>query len=179
MRYHGSKEELFAVAARLGLRVPDLVTVPLEGRIEALVRHFLDRSEGPAAGDELSALLHAAATHEVIRQRLIELVDAQAAPLIAKASHDEDPGARGADHHPARRSGNESICPASPARRCPQPRRDHSEYGCRGAARHDRSNGRIDMPARLSTVAATGSGRAAIKTVSVGPVLLAAGSVRG
>ncbi len=86
MRYYGSKEELFALAARIDLRVPDLTAIPAERRGEALVAHFLDQWEGPGAGDELPALLRAAATHEAARQRIIEVIAAQAAPLIGAAS---------------------------------------------------------------------------------------------
>lgn len=82
MRYYGSKEDLFAKAAELDLHVPDLGTVPPERRGEAIVTRFMDRWEGPDAGDELPALMRAAATHESARERVIELVMKQAGPEI-------------------------------------------------------------------------------------------------
>ena len=50
-----------------------------------MVAHFLDRWEGPEAGDELPALLRAAATHEVARERIVAITIDQATPLIAAA----------------------------------------------------------------------------------------------
>lgn len=82
MRYYGSKEELFAVAAQLDLRVPDLKTVPPHKRGEAIVTCFLDGREGPYAGDQLSALMRATASHEGARQRFIEVVKSQVGPEI-------------------------------------------------------------------------------------------------
>lgn len=82
MRYYGSKEDLFATAAHIDLQVPDLGAIPPERRGEAIVTRFLDRWEGPEAGDELPALMRAATTHEVARQRLIELIMKQAGPEI-------------------------------------------------------------------------------------------------
>ncbi|MEP7456567.1 TetR family transcriptional regulator [Phyllobacterium sp. SB3] len=83
MRYYGSKEELFARAAKIDLRVPDLGAVPAEKRGETIVTHFLDRWEGPEAGDELPALLRAAITHEAARQRVIEIIMSQAGRAIS------------------------------------------------------------------------------------------------
>jgi len=82
MRYYGSKEDLFATAAKIDLQVPDLSAVPPEKRGEAIITRFLDRWDGPEAGDELPALLRAATSHEVARQRVIELIMSQAGPEI-------------------------------------------------------------------------------------------------
>lgn len=81
MRYYGAKEDLFATAATIDFRMPDLAAVPLALRGEALVRHVMDRWE---EGDELAVLLRAAATHEAARKRLSEVIRQQAAPAIAK-----------------------------------------------------------------------------------------------
>ena len=78
MRYYGSKEALFAQAAKIDLGVPDLAAVPRESRGAAIITSFLDRWEGKGASDELPALLRAAATHELSRQRLIEVIIVQA-----------------------------------------------------------------------------------------------------
>ena len=79
MRYYSSKEDLFAVAARVDFRMPDLALVPVEERGSTLVRHMLEQWE---AGDELPALLRAAGDHEKARARLVEAVEQQAAPAI-------------------------------------------------------------------------------------------------
>ena len=81
VRYYHAKEDLFATAATIDFRMPDLAGTPLKQRGEALVRHVLDRWE---AGDELPALLRAAATHDVARQRLSEVIQQQAAPAIIR-----------------------------------------------------------------------------------------------
>lgn len=81
VRYYGSKEDLFASAATIDFRMPDLTAVPREQRGEALIRHVMERWE---AGDELPALLRAAATHQAARQRLADVIEQQAAPAIRR-----------------------------------------------------------------------------------------------
>ena len=81
MRYHSSKEELFAAAAKIDFHMPDLKAVPPANRGVALVTHILESWEG-AASEELQAILRAAGTHELARQRLAELVEKQAVPVI-------------------------------------------------------------------------------------------------
>ena len=56
MRYYSSKDELFAAAAKIDFRMPDLAAVPPANRGVALVTHVLERWEG-AASDELQAIL--------------------------------------------------------------------------------------------------------------------------
>lgn len=91
LRYYGSKEDLFATAATIDFRMPDLAALPQEQRGEALVRHVLDRWD---AGDQLPALLRAAGTHEAARQRLTEVIEQQAAPAIARVLPDDGKQAR-------------------------------------------------------------------------------------
>ncbi len=86
MRYYESKEGLFAAAADFDLMLPDLSTLPPAAMGEGLVRHFLARWEGPGAGDELPALLRAAATHPRARARAAEIFEQQVAPAIASAT---------------------------------------------------------------------------------------------
>ncbi len=81
VRYYGTKEDLFATAAAIDFRMPDLAGLPQEQRGRALVRHVLDRWD---AGDELPALLRAAATHEAAQRRLGEVIQQQAAPAIMR-----------------------------------------------------------------------------------------------
>jgi len=84
MRYYESKEGLFAAAATFDLRLPDLSDMP-RGRIgEALIRHALDRWEGPEAGDELPALIRAAMTHEAARDRMLAIFHDQLVPALAR-----------------------------------------------------------------------------------------------
>jgi AcrR family transcriptional regulator len=82
MRYYSSKEDLFATAAKIDFRMPDLAALSPAERGVALVTHIVERWEGPTAGGELRALLRAAGTHNLARLRLAELVEKQAAPII-------------------------------------------------------------------------------------------------
>jgi len=91
LRYYGSKEDLFAAAATIDFRMPDLAVLPQEQRGEALVRHILDRWD---AGDQLPALLRAAGTHEGARRRLTEVIEQQAAPAISRVLPDDGRQAR-------------------------------------------------------------------------------------
>ncbi|MGI9147224.1 MAG: TetR family transcriptional regulator [Chloroflexota bacterium] len=81
VRYYGSKEDLFATAATIDFRMPDLAAVPREQRGEALIRHVMERWE---AGDELPALLRAAATHQAAQRRLAGVIEQQASPAIMR-----------------------------------------------------------------------------------------------
>lgn len=51
--------------------------MPQEKWGEALVSYFIDAREGPNAGDQLNALLRAAASHEVARERYVDLLTSQ------------------------------------------------------------------------------------------------------
>jgi AcrR family transcriptional regulator len=85
MRYYGSKERLFAAAAELDMRLPDLATVPAAMVGPALVRHFLERWEGDEA---LTALLRAAATNEAAAERMRGIFASQVAPALAPLCQD-------------------------------------------------------------------------------------------
>jgi AcrR family transcriptional regulator len=89
MRYYGSKEDLFAVAAHLDLRLPNLSSVPPEKRGEAIVTRFIDSREGPDASDQLTALMRAAVSHEAARQRFFDLVNNQVGPEIRTTIPDD------------------------------------------------------------------------------------------
>ena len=85
MRYFGNKEGLFAAAAEIDLRVPDLTSLPRKTLGAALVEHFLGRWED----DEiLKALLRAAATNAQAAERLRSVFATQIAPRIAAACDD-------------------------------------------------------------------------------------------
>ena len=91
LRYYGSKEDLFATAATIDFRMPDLAAVPLKKRGKALIRHVLDRWE---AGEELPALLRAAATHQAAQRRLTEVIQQQAVPAIMRVLPEDGRQAR-------------------------------------------------------------------------------------
>jgi AcrR family transcriptional regulator len=83
IRYYGSKEGLFTAATELDLRVADLAGVPVEQRGETLVARFLERWEGPDAGEELPIMLRAAASHEGARAKYLESMQRQVRPMVA------------------------------------------------------------------------------------------------
>jgi AcrR family transcriptional regulator len=80
MRYFGSKEGLFAAAARFDLQLPDLRSVPPEQLGRTLVVHFLDIWE---EDDTFFALLRAAVTNEAARERLQTIFATQVVPALA------------------------------------------------------------------------------------------------
>ena len=88
MRYYGSKEGLFAAAAKFDLEMPDLTEIPPAEIGKTLIRHFLRQWE--AKGDGLPALLRVAVTHEQARARLFATFQEQVVPALAKISGPED-----------------------------------------------------------------------------------------
>lgn len=83
IRYYLSKEGLFAAATEIDLRVPDLAAIPEDGRGEAIVARFLDRWEGPEAGEEMPIMLRAAASHDGARGKYLESMHRQVRPMVA------------------------------------------------------------------------------------------------
>ncbi len=84
MRYYHCKEELFAAAASIDFRMPDLTRVTCESRGQALIAHIMEQWEGENTRRELQVLLRAASTHELARQRFVQFVQQQALPVIRK-----------------------------------------------------------------------------------------------
>jgi AcrR family transcriptional regulator len=82
MRYYGSKENLFAVAARFELDLPDLGPVPRDRLGETAVRMFMDRWDGPAP---FPILLRAAVTNELAAERLRAIFREQVTTALAVA----------------------------------------------------------------------------------------------
>jgi AcrR family transcriptional regulator len=80
MRYYGNKEKLFAAAAEIDIRLPDLTAVPREQVGDRLARHFLDRWEHD---ETMAALLRAAATNGGAAQRMREMFAHQLVPVVA------------------------------------------------------------------------------------------------
>jgi AcrR family transcriptional regulator len=86
IRYFGNKERLFASAVTFDLRLPNFRQTPKNELGTAIVYHFLERWEGPAAGDELPSLLRAAATHPKARERVVQIFEQRAAPFLRRLS---------------------------------------------------------------------------------------------
>ncbi|MDQ3904225.1 MAG: TetR family transcriptional regulator [Actinomycetota bacterium] len=80
MRYYGNKEKLFAAAAEVDIRLPDLAAVPRNQVGARLAQHFLDRWE---RDETMAALLRAAATNEGAAQRMREMFAHQLVPVVA------------------------------------------------------------------------------------------------
>jgi AcrR family transcriptional regulator len=90
MRYFGSKEQLFAAAARFDLQLPDLTAGPRKGLGAALVGHFLDRWEND---DTLKALLRASVSNPSAATRLRAIFSTQLVPAMAPLFSDRSTAA--------------------------------------------------------------------------------------
>jgi AcrR family transcriptional regulator len=106
MRYYGSKQQLFAAAAEIDLRLPDLRATPRSGLGEAVVGHFLRRWEGRLADpreaaqhgggtavdtqvdEALLVLLRAAVTNEAAAERMRAILEEQVAAAVAAVAPD-------------------------------------------------------------------------------------------
>jgi AcrR family transcriptional regulator len=88
IRYFGSKEGLFAVAASFDLDLPDLTAMPRKERGKRLVQHFLHLWERDAAGGGLAVLLRTAATNDSAAERVRKIFREQVFPAIAAVSPD-------------------------------------------------------------------------------------------
>jgi AcrR family transcriptional regulator len=88
MRYFGSKERLFAAAADVDLRLPDLGGLPADRIGDALVTHFLDRWEGD---EGLMVLLRTGLTNAGAAERMRAIFSAQIVPLIPDRHRDQAP----------------------------------------------------------------------------------------
>lgn len=88
MRYYGNKDGLFAAAADIDLRLPDLTTVPRERVGETLVRHWVERWEGDLADEALLVLFRSAITNETAAARLRTIFGTQVATALAAVVDD-------------------------------------------------------------------------------------------
>jgi AcrR family transcriptional regulator len=88
MRYYGSKDGLFAAAADIELRLPDLATVPREKLGETLVRHWVERWEGGLSDELLVVLLRSAMTNEHAAAQLRAVFGAQVGQALAAVVED-------------------------------------------------------------------------------------------
>ncbi|MEU5687109.1 TetR/AcrR family transcriptional regulator [Streptomyces venezuelae] len=78
MRYYGNKEQLFAAATSVDLRLPDLSQVPREEVGRALLTHFLSIWEGDKI---LTALLRVGITNEAGAERMRTVFGEQLLPV--------------------------------------------------------------------------------------------------
>lgn len=90
IRYFGNKEGLLAAAANFDLRLPDLTDVPGDAVGIRLAAHFLSRWE---EDETFTALLHAAVSHPVARDRLHDIFETQVAAIVEILSPDRDSAA--------------------------------------------------------------------------------------
>jgi len=81
IRYFHTKDELFARAAAIDLRLPALIPSD-PGKIgETLIRHFLDVWEGSGMG--MAIMLRSATTNDFAAEKMREVFAKQVAPAIA------------------------------------------------------------------------------------------------
>jgi AcrR family transcriptional regulator len=85
MRYFGSKEGLFVLAAEFDVALPDLSALPPENLGSMLARHFLQVWERDGT---FMALLRAAATNEPAADRMRAVFAEQVAPSIGRMAPD-------------------------------------------------------------------------------------------
>lgn len=81
-RYFGGKEQLFAEAVSIDLRLPDLSAVARDGLGRALVAHFFQRWEE----DLLQVLIRTAATHEAAAARMREILADQVEVMVREVA---------------------------------------------------------------------------------------------
>ena len=84
MRYFGSKDELFARATVVDLKLPDLREIAPPHYGDALIRHFLDVWEGPSSNGSLTILLRASASSEEIAAKTRAVFAGQVMPMLAQ-----------------------------------------------------------------------------------------------
>ncbi|KAA8877310.1 TetR/AcrR family transcriptional regulator [Nocardia colli] len=88
MRYHGSKEGLFAAAIDPDLQLPDLRGCPPDRLGEQLARHFVRLWEGDLTDDILTILLRSVATHPVAKERMRAIFEGQVLELVRTVTGD-------------------------------------------------------------------------------------------
>jgi AcrR family transcriptional regulator len=94
IRYFGSKDELFARAALIDLKLPDFPAAPPGELGASMVRHFLDIWEGGAGNGGMVVLLRSAASNEFAADRMREVFAAQVMPAVARAGQPRDAATR-------------------------------------------------------------------------------------
>jgi AcrR family transcriptional regulator len=90
VRYFTNKDQLFAAAVDVDLRLPDLHDVPVRRRGAVLVAHFLDQWEGEDRNDVLPILIRSAVSYEVAASRARSILTGQLRRMIAATSGPDD-----------------------------------------------------------------------------------------
>jgi AcrR family transcriptional regulator len=98
IRYFGSKDELFALAATIELKLPELETTETSRLGQTLIRHFLQLWEGGDSGAGMAVVLRSALSNEYAAGKVRDVFIAQVRPAIAAAG-------AGDQHELARRAG--------------------------------------------------------------------------
>jgi AcrR family transcriptional regulator len=96
IRYFGSKDDLFAQAARIKLSLPDLRTVERAAVGKVLIQHFLGLWEGAGSGKSMAILLRSATSNEYAASKTREIFAAQVRPAIAVLGNPADASRRAA-----------------------------------------------------------------------------------
>lgn len=91
IRYFGSKQKLFSVAAEFDLRLPDLSGAPRDQVGAMLAAHIVDRWE---ADDALVILLRTAVTDDNVAERMRSIFASQLVPIVESLTGDRDQAAR-------------------------------------------------------------------------------------
>ncbi len=84
IRYFRSKDELFARAATIHLKLPNLSGVERSAIGDTLIRHFLDLWEAPETGTGLAILLRSSVSNEFAARKMREVFAAQVGQTIAR-----------------------------------------------------------------------------------------------
>jgi len=85
-RYFGSKEELFAHAVAIDLRLPNLSDMERSTIGMLLVEHFFRRWEGRESDDLLRVLIRTASTNEIAADKIRGILKDQILPMVIEVS---------------------------------------------------------------------------------------------
>jgi AcrR family transcriptional regulator len=94
IRYFGSKDELFARAAFIDLKLPPLTAVSGDVIGDTLIRHFLDLWEGLGSGVGMAILLRSATSNAVAAEKVREVFARQVGPALAAIANANDAARR-------------------------------------------------------------------------------------
>jgi AcrR family transcriptional regulator len=84
IRYFGGKDGLFAAAARVDLKLPNLDELTDDQVGEVLVRHFLDIWEGEGNDMGLAVLLRSAVASDDVAAKIREIFATQVLPVVGR-----------------------------------------------------------------------------------------------
>jgi AcrR family transcriptional regulator len=84
VRYFGGKDALFAAAAQVDLRLPNLDEIADDRLGDVLVRHFLDIWEGEGNGMGLAILLRSAVAGDEVAGKIREIFATQVLPVVGR-----------------------------------------------------------------------------------------------